>query len=120
MLAAGLQKGTFDARLALAHLTPEVLAEHLSPPLVWRCLAEAAARNFHVGDARAHASETLARAAASMSAAKLDAMVVRQSPVVTRKLPDDNSWEQTAMVEDAVVEEEVIEETSPGQLPPAP
>src|SRR6266542_3687270 len=40
MLAAGLAKGTFDAKFALTHLTPEVLAENMSPPLVWKCIAE--------------------------------------------------------------------------------
>jgi hypothetical protein len=120
MLAAGLAKGAFDAKLALAHLTPEVLAEHLSPPLVWKCIAEAAQRVFHLGDAGSHASETLARAAASMSASKLEAMVVRQSPIVARKLPDGDSWEDAAALSDDAIAEDVIEETTPGQLPPAP
>jgi hypothetical protein len=121
MLAAGLAKGSFDAKFALTHLTPELLAEHLSPPLVWKCLAEAVARNFQVGDAHSHASDTLARAAASMSASKLEAMVVRQSPIVNRKLPEGDSWEEAAALsDDAIADEEVIEETSPGQLPPAP
>lgn len=124
MLAAGLAKGAFDAKLALAHLTPELLAEHLSPPLVWKCIAEAVAKNFHLGDVDANASDTLARAAASMSASKLEAMVVRQSPmqaspIVARKLPDSDSWEAASLSDDAV-EEEVIEETDAGQLPPAP
>jgi hypothetical protein len=119
MLAAGLSKGTFDAKLALAHLTPELLAEHLSPPLVWKCIAEAVAKNFHLGDVDSHATDTLARAAASMSASKLEAMVVRQSPIVARKLPDSDSWEAASLSDDAV-EEEVIEETDAGQLPPAP
>jgi hypothetical protein len=125
MLAAGLAKGSFDAKLALSHLTPELLAEHLSPPLVWKCIAEAVAKNFHLGDVDANASDTLARAAASMSASKLEAMVVRQSPmmqsspIITRKLPDSDSWEAASLSDDAV-EEEVIEETDAGQLPPAP
>jgi hypothetical protein len=121
MLAHGLGKGSFDAKLALEHLTPEVLAEHLSPPLIWKCIAEAVAKNFNIGDAHSHASETLAHAAASMSASKLDALVVRQSPIVSRKLPDGDSWEEAAsLADDAIAEEEVIEETRPGQLPPAP
>jgi hypothetical protein len=121
MLQAGLAKGSFDATFALTFLTPEVLAEHVSPPLLWRCIAEAVARNFQVGDTDSHASETLARAAASMSAAKLEAMVVRQSPIVSRKLPDGDSWEAAAaLADDAIADEEVIEETTPGTLPPAP
>jgi hypothetical protein len=119
MLAAGLSKGIFDAKLALAHLTPELLAEHLSPPLVWKCIAEAVSKNFHLGDVDSNASDTLARAAASMSASKLEAMVVRQSPIVARKLPDSDSWEAASLSDDAV-EEEVIEETDAGQLQPAP
>lgn len=114
MLAAGLAQGVFDAKLALAHLTPEVLAEHLSPPLVWKCIAEAVSRAFQLGDARSQASETLEKAAASMSAAKLEAMVVRQSPIVSRALPESDSWENP------IGDEEVIEETHPGQLPPEP
>jgi hypothetical protein len=121
MLAGGLSKGAFDAKFALTHLTPEVLAEHLSPPLVWKCIVEAVERNFHVGETDSHASDTLARAAASMSASKLEAMVVRQSPIVSRKLPDGDSWEEAAALsDDSISEEEVIEETTPGQLPPAP
>jgi hypothetical protein len=115
MLAAGLSKGTFDAKLALAHLTPEVLAEHLSPPLIWKCIAEAVSRAFQLGDARMQASETLEKAAASMSAAKLEAMVVRQSPIVSRPLPASDSWDETP-----IADEEVLEETHPGQLPPEP
>lgn len=115
MLAAGLQRGSFDAKLALEHLTPEVLAEHLSPPLVWKCIAEAVQKAFNLGDASAHASETLEKVAASMSAAKLEAMVVRQSPIVSRPMTDSDSWEETA-----IADEEVLEETSPGQLPPEP
>jgi hypothetical protein len=126
MLAAGLARGTFDAKFALSHLTPEVLAEHQSPVLLWKCIAEAVSRTLLVGETDAHASETLARAAASMSAAKLEAMVVRQSPIVSRKLPETDSWEaaaamaDAALSEDAIADEEVIEETTPGQLPPAP
>ena len=115
MLAAGLQRGSFDAKLALEHLTPEVLAEHLSPPLVWKCIAEAVQKAFHLGDAATQASETLEKVAASMSAAKLEAMVVRQSPIVSRPMSDGDSWEETA-----IGDEEVLEETSPGQLPPEP
>jgi hypothetical protein len=114
MLAAGLAKGTFDAKLALAHLTPEVLAEHLSPPLVWKCIAEAVQRAFQLGDAHAHVSDTLEKAAASMSAAKLEAMVVRQSPIVSRPLPEHDSWETP------IADEEVLEETTSEQLPPEP
>jgi hypothetical protein len=114
MLQAGLAKGTFDAKLALTHLTPEVLAEHLSPPLVWKCIAEAVQRAFHLGDAHAHVSDTLEKAAASMSAAKLEAMVVRQSPIVSRPLPEHDSWETP------IADEEVLEETTSEQLPPEP
>lgn len=115
MLSAGLQRGSFDAKLALEFVTPEVLAESCSPPLVWKCIAEAVQRAFNLGDASAQASETLEKAAASMSAAKLEAMVVRQSPIVSRPLPDGDSWDATA-----IAEEEVLEETSPGELPPSP
>ncbi len=115
MLAAGLARGTFDARLALEHLTPEVLAENLSPPLVWACIAEAVQRAFQLGDAGDQASNTLEAAAASMSAAKLEAMVVRQSPIVSRPLTDQDSWDATA-----IADEEVLEETSPGELLPPP
>ena len=115
MLAAGLSKGAFDAKHALTFLTPEVLAEHLSPPLIWKCIAEAVQRAFHLGDAHSHASETLEKAAASMSAAKLEAMVVRQSPIVSRPLSESDSWEPTP-----IADEEVLEETTPGQLPPEP
>jgi hypothetical protein len=115
MLSAGLARGSFDARLALEHVTPELLAEHCSPPLVWKCIAEAVQKAFALGDAAAQASDTLEKAAASMSAAKLEAMVVRGSPIVSRPLSESDSWDATA-----IAEEEVLEETSPGQLPPEP
>ena len=119
MLAAGLARGTFDAKLALQHLTPEILAEHLSPPLVWKCIAEAVAKNFHLGEGDAH-GDPLAEAAATMSASKLEAMVVRQSPIVSRKLPDGDSWEAASLSDDAVEEEVIEDQVEPGQLPPAP
>jgi hypothetical protein len=115
LLADGLAKGSFNAKLALEHLTPEVLAEHLSPPLVWKCIVDAVQRNFHLGDAGSHASATLEKAAASMSASKLEAMVVRQSPMVSRPMADSDSWEPTA-----IGDEEVVEETSPGEALPDP
>ncbi len=113
MLAHGLSKGVLDPKLALEHLTPEVMAEHLSPPLVWKCIADAAQRSFGLGDAAAQASETLEKAAASMSAAKLEAMVVRGSPIVSRPMSDSDSWEPNAISDD-----EVLEETTSEQLPP--
>jgi hypothetical protein len=113
MLAHGLSKGLFDPKLALEHLTPEIMAERLSPPLVWKCIADAAQKTFGLGDAASQASDTLEKAAASMSAAKLEAMVVRQSPIVSRPLDDSDSWEPNAVTDD-----EVIEETTSEQLPP--
>ena len=113
MLAHGLAKGTFDPKLALEYLTPEVMAENLSPPLVWKCIADAAQKTFGLGDAASQASDTLEKAAASMSAAKLEAMVVRQSPIVARPLDDSDSWEPNAISDD-----EVLEETTSEQLPP--
>lgn len=118
MLAAGLAKGAFDPKLALAHLTPEIMAEHLSPPLVWKCIVDMVTKTFLIGDGT-H-SDTLEQAAASMSAAKLEAMVVRgspigQSPVVSKAMSDADSWEPQA-----ITDEEVLEETSPGELPPSP
>ncbi len=113
MLAHGLAKGVFDAKLALEYLTPEVLAENLSPPLVWKCIADAAQKTFGIGDASTQASDTLEKAAASMSAAKLEAMVVRQSPLVARPMDDSDSWEPNAISDD-----EVLEETTSEQLPP--
>jgi len=117
LLAAGLARGTFDAKLALEHLTPEVLSENLSPPLLWKCIADAAQRAFNLGDARAHAADTLEKAAASMSAAKLETMVPRQSPLGSLPMSNNDPWEPTAIADD---EAEVLEETSPGQLPPEP
>ncbi|MDB4965449.1 MAG: hypothetical protein JWN44_1138 [Myxococcales bacterium] len=119
MLTAGLSKGTFDPTLALEHLTPEVLAENCSPPLIWKCIAEAAQKQFRLGDARSNASETLEKAAASMSAAKLEAMVVRQSPIVSRPMSDSDSWEGATAIADDIAEE-VIEETNPGEMPEPP
>lgn len=113
MLAHGLAKGVFDPKLALEYLTPEVMAENLSPPLVWKCIADAAQKSFGLGDAASQASDTLEKAAASMSAAKLEAMVVRQSPLVARPLDDSDSWEPNAITDD-----EVLEETTSEQLPP--
>lgn len=113
MLAHGLAKGVFDPKLALEYLTPEVMAENLSPPLVWKCIADAAQKTFGLGDAASQASDTLEKAAASMSAAKLEAMVVRQSPLVARPLDDSDSWEPNAITDD-----EVLEETTSEQLPP--
>ncbi|HEX9102391.1 MAG TPA: hypothetical protein VF997_09315, partial [Polyangia bacterium] len=113
MLAHGLAKGVFDPKLALEYLTPEVMAESLSPPLVWKCIADAAQKTFGLGDAASQASETLEKAAASMSAAKLEAMVVRQSPIVARPLSEHDSWEPNAISDD-----EVLEETTSEQLPP--
>jgi hypothetical protein len=113
MLAHGLAKGTFDPKLALEYLTPEVMAENLSPPLVWKCIVDAAQKTFQLADASSQASETLEKAAASMSAAKLEAMVVRASPIVARPLDDNDSWEQNAITDD-----EVLEETTSEQLPP--
>jgi hypothetical protein len=113
MLAHGLAKGVFDPKLALEYLTPEILAENLSPPLVWKCIADAAQKSFGLGDAASQASETLEKAAASMSAAKLEAMVVRASPIVARPLDDSDSWEPNAISDD-----EVLEETTSEQLPP--
>ena len=113
MLAHGLAKGVFDPKLALEYLTPEVMAENLSPPLVWKCIADAAQKTFGLGDAASQASETLEKAAASMSAAKLEAMVVRASPIVARPLDDSDSWEPNAISDD-----EVLEETTSEQLPP--
>jgi hypothetical protein len=112
MLAHGLSKGAFDPKLALEHLTPEVMAENCSPPLVWKCITDAAQKTFGLGDAASQAADTLEKAAASMSAAKLEAMVVRQSPIVSRPLDDSDSWEPNAVSDD-----EVIEETAE-QLPP--
>jgi hypothetical protein len=113
MLAHGLSKGAFDPKLALEHLTPEIMAEHISPPLVWACIVDAAQKTFGLGDARSQAADTLEKAAASMSAAKLEAMVVRASPIVSRPLDDADSWEPNAVSDD-----EVIEETTSEQLPP--
>jgi hypothetical protein len=118
MLASGLSKGTFDPKLALDHLTPEIMAEHLSPPLVWKCIADMVTKTFLIGDGEQ--SDTLEKAAASMSAAKLEAMVVRQSPlasspIVTKPMTDSDSWEPNQ-----ISDEEVLEETSPGDLPPSP
>ncbi len=113
MLAHGLAKGVFDPKLALEYLTPEVMAENLSPPLVWKCIADAAQKTFGLGDAASQASDTLEKAAASMSAAKLEAMVVRASPIVARPLDDHDSWEPNAISDD-----EVLEETTSEQLPP--
>jgi hypothetical protein len=116
MLAAGLEKGSFDAKLALAHLTPELLAEHLSPALIWKCIAEAVQRSFNLGDVPQHASEMLDQVAPMMGA-KLDAFVVRQGPLVSHPMSDDDSdsWET------AIADEEVLEETRPGApLPPEP
>ncbi len=115
MLAHGLAKGAFDPKLALEHLTPEIMAEHISPPLVWACIVDAAQKTFGLGDARAQASDTLEKAAASMSAAKLEAMVVRQSPIVSRPMSEADSWEPNAV---SVSDDEVIEETTSEQLPP--
>jgi hypothetical protein len=112
MLAHGLAKGVFDPKLALEYLTPEVMAENLSPPLVWKCIVDAAQKTFGLGDAASQAADTLEKAAASMSAAKLEAMVVRQSPIVSRPLAESDSWEPNAVSDD-----EVIEETAE-QLPP--
>jgi hypothetical protein len=113
MLAHGLSQGVLDPKLALEHLTPELMAEHLSPPLVWKCIADAAHKTFGLGDAASQASDTLEKAAASMSAAKLEAMVVRQSPIVSRPMSDSDSWEPNAISDD-----EVLEETTSEQLPP--
>jgi hypothetical protein len=115
LLAVGLARGNFDAKLALVHLTPEVMAEHLSPPLLWRCIAEAVERAFDLGDARAQAATTLEKAAASMSAAKLEAMVVRKSPLETAPREDPEGWDISAV---SVGDDEIVEETNPG--PPAP
>ena len=115
MLAHGLAKGAFDPKLALEHLTPEIMAEHLSPPLVWACIVDAAQKTFGLGDARSQAADTLEKAAASMSAAKLEAMVVRQSPIVSRPVSEADSWEPNAV---NVSDDEVIEETTSEQLPP--
>jgi hypothetical protein len=119
MLAHGLAKGVFDPKLALEYLTPEVMAENLSPPLVWKCIADAARKTFGLGDAAQNASDTLEKAAASMSAAKLEAMVVRQSPIVSRPLPDSDSWEPNAVSDDEVIEETTSEQLPPPE-PPAP
>ena len=113
MLAHGLAKGVFDPKLALEYLTPDVMAENLSPPLVWKCIVDAAQKTFGLGDAASQAAETLEKAAASMSAAKLEAMVVRASPIVARPLDDSDSWEPNAISDD-----EVLEETTSEQLPP--
>jgi hypothetical protein len=40
MLKAGLGRGRFDAEIALQHLTPKVIAEHLPTALTWSCIAE--------------------------------------------------------------------------------
>jgi hypothetical protein len=119
MLAAGLAKGTFDPKFALEYLTPEIMAEHLSPPLVWKCIVDMVTNTFLIGDGAQ--SDTLEKAAASMSVAKLEAMVVRQSPlsssspIVAKPLADSDSWEPNQ-----ISDEEVLEETSPGELPPSP
>jgi hypothetical protein len=170
MLAAGLSRGNFDAKLALEHLTPELMAEHLSPPLVWACIADAVAKTFNLGDANKRAGEgksldsksssaidlksgdkssrALEQAAASMSASKLEAMVVRKSPLASRKEAAETPLPKPALgasflsqpsiltsaapiapqqATDAesweamavpIGEEEVVEETTPG--PPEP
>jgi hypothetical protein len=101
MIAAGLARGSFDAKLALEHLTPELMAEHLSPPLVWACIADAAAKTFnltpqaHGSDkpaSDAKANKSLEQAAATMSASRLDAMVVRKSPLAVRKEAEANKY----------------------------
>jgi hypothetical protein len=117
MLAHGLAKGSFDPKLALEYLTPEIMAENLSPPLVWRCIVDAAQKTFNLGDASSQASETLEKAAASMSAAKLEAMVVRASPIVARPLDDHDSWEPNAISDDEVLEETTSEQLPPPELP---
>jgi hypothetical protein len=40
MIRAGLKQGAFSPELALAHLTPKVIAENLQPSLAWACLSE--------------------------------------------------------------------------------
>jgi len=117
MLAHGLAKGSFDPKLALEYLTPEIMAENLSPPLVWKCIVDAAQKTFNLGDAASQAADTLEKAAASMSAAKLEAMVVRASPIVARPLDDHDSWEPNAISDDEVLEETTSEQLPPPELP---
>jgi hypothetical protein len=51
LIKAGLLGGKFDPQLILAHLTPQVIAEHLETSLVWMCISEAAMHRFELGSA---------------------------------------------------------------------
>lgn len=56
IIRAGLTRGTFNADVVLAHLTPEVIAENLATHLVWACVADAAVRTFELASAEAPAA----------------------------------------------------------------
>ena len=102
------------AKLALEHLTPEVMAENLSPPLVWACIVDAAQKTFNLGDARiagvrdageGGGVDVGGEAGGDGGAAEPDRVAAR--------CPRADSWEPNDVTDD-----EVIEETTSEQLPP--
>lgn len=105
LMAAGLQRGTFDAKLVLTLLTPELMAEHLSAPLLWSCIATTARRTFQLPEPSD---------AAALDSAKVEPVMVRSAPV--EKRPDaPDSWDETT-----IGEEQVLEEMNPSVLSPEP
>lgn len=53
MIASGLTRPSFDPRLALEHLTPQVIGEYVAPNLSWAVIEEGAVRAFELSTAKA-------------------------------------------------------------------
>lgn len=52
MIASGLTRPSFDPRLALEHLTPQVIGEYVAPNLSWAVIEEGAVRAFELSIAK--------------------------------------------------------------------
>ena len=52
MIASGLTRPQFDPRLALEHLTPQVIGEFVAPSLSWGLIDEGAVRSFELSAAK--------------------------------------------------------------------
>ena len=117
MLAHGLSKGVFDAKLALEHLTPEMLAEHLSPPLVWKCIVEAAQKTF-APRRRAHAGVRHAGEGGGVDVGG-EAGGDGRAPEPDRRrarCPRADSWEPNDVTDEEVIEETTLRAAAAGAV----
>ena len=56
MIASGLTRPAFDPKLALEHLTPQVIGEYIAPNLSWGIIDEGASKAFDLQNTKPSAA----------------------------------------------------------------